>query len=86
MSNISEEKVSQNGGCCFSRHYYCSQYYLGMSHGHISPTRQTESCSRGYWWYGTCQYYHVKGTENIVALCDVDWKYAKGVFDEFPQG
>ncbi|MCF2633744.1 Gfo/Idh/MocA family oxidoreductase, partial [Bacteroides thetaiotaomicron] len=25
-----------------------------------------------------------KGTENIVALCDVDWKYAKGVFDEFP--
>ena len=27
---------------------------------------------------------NVKGTENIVALCDVDWKYAKGVFDEFP--
>lgn len=23
-------------------------------------------------------------TENIVALCDVDWKYAKGTFDAFP--
>jgi hypothetical protein len=26
----------------------------------------------------------VKGTENIVALCDVDWDYAKHVFDENP--
>lgn len=24
-------------------------------------------------------------TENIVALCDVDWKYAKGTFDKYPQ-
>ncbi|MDR1331816.1 MAG: Gfo/Idh/MocA family oxidoreductase [Tannerella sp.] len=27
----------------------------------------------------------VRGTENIVALCDIDWKYAKGVFDENPK-
>jgi hypothetical protein len=26
----------------------------------------------------------VKGTENIVALCDVDWAYSKGVFDANP--
>ncbi len=24
------------------------------------------------------------GEENIVALCDVDWKYSKGIFNEFP--
>lgn len=24
-------------------------------------------------------------TENIVALCDVDWQYARGCFDEFPK-
>ena len=24
-------------------------------------------------------------SENIVALCDVDWKYAKGCFDYFPK-
>ena len=24
-------------------------------------------------------------TENIVALCDIDWKYAKPVFDRHPQ-
>jgi predicted dehydrogenase len=23
-------------------------------------------------------------TENIVALCDIDWKYAKGTFDKYP--
>ena len=27
---------------------------------------------------------NVKNTENIVALCDVDWKYAKGTFEEHP--
>ncbi|GBU08550.1 dehydrogenase [Bacteroidales bacterium] len=26
----------------------------------------------------------VEATENIVALCDVDWRYAKPVFDRFP--
>ncbi|MZP55436.1 MAG: Gfo/Idh/MocA family oxidoreductase, partial [Bacteroidales bacterium] len=26
----------------------------------------------------------VKGTENIVALCDVDWAYSKNVFAENP--
>jgi hypothetical protein len=26
----------------------------------------------------------VKATENVVALCDVDWDYAKGVFSEYP--
>jgi predicted dehydrogenase len=24
-------------------------------------------------------------TENIIALCDVDWKYAKGTFDAYPK-
>jgi hypothetical protein len=27
----------------------------------------------------------VEKTENIVALCDVDWKYAKDVLDKYPQ-
>jgi hypothetical protein len=27
----------------------------------------------------------VKGTENIVALCDVDWGYSKGVFEANPE-
>ena len=26
----------------------------------------------------------VGGTENIVALCDVDWDYAKGTFEKYP--
>jgi predicted dehydrogenase len=26
----------------------------------------------------------MKETENIVALCDVDWRYSQGVFDEYP--
>jgi hypothetical protein len=34
---------------------------------------------------GNSNIHAVEKTENIVALCDVDWKYAKDVFDRFPQ-
>ena len=81
-----EEKISQNGSRCFSRYNHCSQYkFLGMSHGHISPTDKLNLAAVGIGGMGHANINHVKGTENIVALCDVDWKYAKGVFDEFPK-
>lgn len=56
-----------------------------MSHGHVSPTDKLNLAAVGIGGMGHANINHVKGTENIVALCDVDWKYAKGVFDEFPK-
>ena len=55
-----------------------------MSHGHVSPTDKLNLAAVGIGGMGHANINNVKGTENIVALCDVDWKYAKGVFDEFP--
>ena len=55
-----------------------------MSHVHVSPTDKLNLAAVGIGGMGHANINNVKGTENIVALCDVDWKYAKGVFDEFP--
>ena len=34
---------------------------------------------------GNANLKNMETTENIVALCDIDWKYAKPVFDRHPQ-
>ena len=57
---------------------------LGKSHGHVPPSDRLNIAAVGIGGMGHTNINHVKATENIVALCDVDWRYAKGVFDELP--
>ena len=57
---------------------------LGKKYGHVSPSDKLNIAAVGIGGMGHADINAVKKTENIVALCDVDWKYAKGVFDEFP--
>ena len=33
---------------------------------------------------GNANLKNMEKTENIVALCDIDWKYSKGVFERHP--
>lgn len=58
---------------------------LGKSHGHVAPSDRLNIAAVGIGGMGHADIKAVKDTENIVALCDVDWKYAKEVFDEFPR-
>ena len=58
---------------------------LGKSHGHTAPSDKLNIAVVGIGGMGITNIQHVFETENIVALCDVDWKYAKRVFDEFPK-
>ena len=57
---------------------------LGKSHGYTAPSDKLNIAAVGIGGMGHANINNVKKTENIVALCDVDWKYAKGVFDELP--
>lgn len=43
-----------------------------MSHGHVSPTDKLNLAAVGIGGMGHANINNVKGTENIVALCDVD--------------
>lgn len=56
---------------------------MGKSHGHTAPTDKLNIAAVGIGGKGKAD---LRGceTENIVALCDVDWKYAKKTFEKYP--
>ena len=58
---------------------------LGKTFGHVAPSDKLNIAVVGIGGMGHANINAVKETENIVALCDVNWNYAKGVFDEFPK-
>jgi predicted dehydrogenase len=56
---------------------------LGKSHGHIAPSDKLNIAVVGIGGMGISNIKAVYDTENIVALCDVDWKYSKPVLSCF---
>ena len=52
--------------------------------GKRAPSDKLNIAVVGIGGMGNTNLTNVKNTENIVALCDVDWEYAKHVFDENP--
>jgi hypothetical protein len=54
---------------------------LGKSHGYTAPTDKLNIAAVGIGGMGNANLSAVEKTENIVGLCDVDWKCAKHVLD-----
>jgi hypothetical protein len=52
--------------------------------GHRAPSDKLNIAGIGVGGKGHPNLVAMK-SENIVALCDVDWKYAQKCFDEFPK-
>lgn len=52
--------------------------------GHKAPSDKLNIAVVGIGGMGNSNLRAVAPTENIVALCDVDWKYAKANFERFP--
>jgi len=52
--------------------------------GHRAPSDKLNIAVVGIGGMGNSNLRAVKGSENIVALCDVDWHYSKPVFDANP--
>ena len=82
--SISRRSFLQRGAAAAAAFTIAPSSILGKSHGYVAPTDKLNIAAVGIGGMGHANISHVKNTENIVALCDVDWKYAKGVFDEFP--
>ncbi len=53
--------------------------------GHVAPSDKLNIAAIGVGGMGNSNLRAVAPTENIVGLCDVDWKYAKKVFDAYPK-
>ncbi len=56
---------------------------LGKDFGHTAPSDKLNILGVGIGGRGASVLRGLE-TENIIGLCDVDWKYAKGVFDRYP--
>ena len=57
---------------------------MGSVLGHKAPSDKLNIAVVGAGGMGNSNLKNVKPTENIVAICDVDWKYTAKVFDENP--
>ncbi len=84
MSNISRRDFLKTGAAAIAGFTIAPSSILGKSFGHRAPSDKLNIAVVGIGGMGHANINAVKDTENIVALCDVNWDYAKGVFDEFP--
>ena len=84
MSNISRRSFLQRSAAAAAVFTVAPSSILGKSHGYIAPSDKLNIAVVGIGGMGNSNLKAVKPTENIVALCDVDWKYAKNVFAENP--
>lgn len=84
MSNISRRSFLQRGTAAAAALTIVPNAVLGKSHGHTAPTDKLNIAGIGIGGMGAANLRNME-SENFVALCDVDWKYAKHVFDKYPQ-
>ncbi|HBX19831.1 MAG TPA: oxidoreductase, partial [Porphyromonadaceae bacterium] len=57
---------------------------LGKARGYTSPSDKLNIAGIGIGGMGRRNLANMK-TENIIALCDVDWRYASKTFNDFPK-
>ena len=84
MANkISRRDFLRKGGIGLAAATVVPNVVLGKSHGHTAPSDKLNIAGVGVGGRGASV---LKGCEsqNIVALCDTDWNYAKKTFDRYP--
>lgn len=85
MSNITRRSFLQKGTAAAAALTIVPNTILGKTHGHTAPTDKLNIAGVGIGGMGNANLKNMEKTDNIVALCDVDWRYAKPVFDRHPQ-
>ena len=81
MTNISRRNFLQRSAAAAAAFTVAPSSILGKSHGYTAPSDKLNIAGVGIGGMGNGNLGAVEGTENIVALCDIDWKYSKGVFE-----
>ena len=84
MSKISRRSFLQRGTMAAAAFTIAPNTILGKSHGYTAPSDKLNIAGVGIGGRGAGVLTGME-TENIVALCDVDWKYSKNVFAKYPQ-
>ena len=79
MSNISRRQFLKTGAAAAAAFTVAPSSILGRSYGHVAPSDKLNIAAIGIGGMGHSNIRNVQNTENIVALCDVNWDYAKNV-------
>jgi len=84
MSNeMSRRKFLQSGAAAAIGLAVVPNTVLGKDFGHTAPSDKLNILGVGIGGRGSSVLRDLE-SENIIGLCDVDWKYAKHVFDRYP--
>lgn len=84
MGNISRRQFLKQGLMGAAAFAIVPNSVLGKAYGHKAPSDKLNIAGIGVGGVGRRNMNNMK-TENIVALCDVDWKYALKTFNDFPK-
>ncbi len=83
MANISRRSFLKSGSVAAAAFTIAPSTILGKSHGYMAPSDKLNIAGIGVGGRGAGVLNGLKN-ENIIALCDVDWGYAKKTFDKYP--
>lgn len=83
-SDISRRKFLKTGAATVAGLTIVPSTVLGMNFGHVSPSDKLNILGIGVGGRGAGV---LKGmsSQNIIGLCDVDWKYSDHVFKDYPK-
>ena len=83
MKKLTRREFIKNAGIASAAIMTVPSSVLGKRYGHTSPSDKLNIAGVGVGGMGRRNLRNMN-TENIVALCDVDWKYAAKTFKDYP--
>ena len=83
MKNISRRNFLKTSAVMTAGLTIIPSSVLGRTYGHIAPSDKLNIAGIGVGGMGRRNLANMN-TENIVALCDVDWHYADKTFKDYP--
>ncbi len=84
MKNITRRNFLRTGAMAAAGLTIIPKNVLGKSFGAVAPSDKLNIAGVGVGGMGRRNLNNMS-TENIVALCDVDWRYAKKTFNDYPK-
>ena len=84
MSDLSRRKFLKTGALAAAGLTVMPSDILGKSFGHVAPSDKLNILGIGVGGRGA-SVLRGMNSENIIGLCDVDWKYSDRVFKEYPK-
>jgi hypothetical protein len=83
MANFTRRKFLKTGAAAIAGLTIVPNTVLGKSFGHVPPSDKLNILGVGIGGRGA-QVLRDMNSQNIIGLCDVDWKYSDHVFKEYP--